>query len=68
MFVTIIIFVKLCNNDECWPKQRGWSDAAGIVKSGGEARIRTGLFYVFGGLSGGDVSPEHDHLKRSVRD
>ena len=43
-----------------WPKQRGWSDAAGIVKSGdgSEARTRTGLFYVFGGLSGDDVSPE----------
>ena len=62
--------MKLCNNDECWPKQRGWSDAAGIVKSGdgSEARTRTGLFYVFGGLSGDDVSPELDHLKRSVRD
>ena len=43
-----------------WPKQRGWSDAAGVIKSGdgSEARTRTGLLYVFGGLSGDDVSPE----------
>ena len=48
------------DSDEFWPKQRGWSDAAGVIKSGdgSEARTRTGLLYVFGGLSGDDVSPE----------
>lgn len=34
-----------------WPQQRGWSHAAVATGSGGER------FYVFGGLTGNDVSP-----------
>lgn len=46
-------YVKTFKSEPSWPQTRGWSDAA-VVDSAG----KSGLFYVFGGLSGDDKNPE----------
>ena len=46
-------FVAQIKAESSWPKTRGWSDAAAVDAADG-----SGLFYIFGGLSGDDKNPE----------
>jgi len=46
-------YVTTIKSESDWPQTRGWSDAASIMSDDG-----SGLFYVFGGLSGDDKNPE----------